>query len=240
MAKGESAGATIEVTVDQTTADTILTNSASCRSDALGVQPCRSQEVHTAVRPRGCADLSLSVDSPSELLYDVDSPEDIVYTLNVANQGPSRVAEVRLTAVLPVDPLTGISEVSLQSAEVIERTEGLGLFTCFPVQDSEGLVSQVACQLGGLNEGGTATVEIVVTPNAAIAGRTAVSSFSLVADNDCDESDNTGTSLTRLLTEAGGPESDLSIFKSGRSRVRPGDPLTYSLSVIHSALSNCA
>ena len=109
LAKGESAGATVEVTVDQTTPDTILTNSASCRSDALGVQPCRSQEVHTAVRPRGCADLSLSVDSPSELLYDAEDPEDIVYTLNVANQGPSRVTDVRLTAVLPVDPLTGIS-----------------------------------------------------------------------------------------------------------------------------------
>ena len=233
LAKGESAGATVEVTVDQTTPDTILTNSASCRSDALGVQPCRSQEVHTAVRPRGCADLSLSVDSPSELLYDAEDPEDIVYTLNVANQGPSRVTDVRLTAVLPVDPLTGISEVSFPSAEVIERIEGLGSFFCFPVQDLQGLVTQLECRLGGLNEGGKATVEIVVTPNAAIAGRTAVSSFALTGNNDCDESDNSRMSLTRLLTDSGGPESDLSIFKSGRSRVRPGDPLTYSLSVIN-------
>ena len=233
LAVGASAGATIEVKVDQSTEDTVLINSANCRSNEIGVHQCRSQEVSTVVRPRGCADLSLTVDSPSELLYAAEDPQDIVYTLNVANQGPSRVTGLQLTAVLPVDPLTGISEVSWQSAEVIEQTDGLGPSFCFPLQGSQRLITQVACRLGGLNEGGTATVEIVVTPNAAIAGRTAVSSFSLVANNDCDESDNATMSLTRLLTDAGGPESDLSIFKSGRSRVRPGDPLTYSLSVIN-------
>ena len=233
LAEGESAAVVIEVKVDQTAADRVLINSASCQSADTEASRCRAPEVKTVVRPRGCADLSMTVDSPSDLSYSARDPEDIVYTVKVDNPGPARTTEVRFLAALPVDPLTGLNEVTLQSADVTERTGGSGVAFCFPVRDSQGLTSQVACSLGGLEAEGRAIVEIVLTPNPAIAGRTVSSTFNVVNSNDCDESDNFKTSITGLRLEGGGPESDLSVFKAGRSRVRPGDSLTYSLTAIN-------
>ena len=227
LAEGESAAVVIEVKVDQTAADRVLINSASCQSADTEASRCRAPEVKTVVRPRGCADLSLTVDSPSDLSYSARDPEDIVYTVKVDNPGPARTTDVRLLVALPVDPLTGLNEVTFQSADVTERTGGSGVALCFPVRDSQGLTSQVACSFGGLEAEGRAIVEIVLTPNPAIAGRTVSSTFNLVNSNDCDESDNFKTSITGLRLEGGGPESDLSVFKAGRSRVRPGDSLTY-------------
>ena len=232
LADGESAGVAIEVKVDQSAADTVLTNSASCHSDDVDVSQCRSQGVQTDIRLRGCADLLLTVESPSALPYDAEDPQDLVYTIEVDNPGPARATEVRMLAVLPVDPLTGLNELTFQSAEVVERTGGSGVALCLPINSGK-LVSRVVCYLGGLEAAARATVEIILTPNAAIAGRTVSSTFSLTSSNECDESDNSRIAITRLPTEGGGPESDLFVFKSGRGRVRPGDSLTYSLKILN-------
>ena len=202
LADGESAAVVIETKIDQSTADTLLTNSANCHSTAVEVHQCRSQEAHTVVRPRGCADLSLTVDSPSEVPFSAEDPQDIVYTIDVNNPGPSRATRVRLSAMLPVDPLTGLTEVSFQSVEVIEG--GFDTF-CFGLPLLEGLTQQVECLLGNLDAGARSTVKIVLTPNAAIAGRVVSSTFRAVSGNDCDESDNFTNSLTRLHIDGEGP-----------------------------------
>jgi uncharacterized repeat protein (TIGR01451 family) len=70
----------------------------------------------------------------------------LTYTVVVANSGPNTATSISLTDILP-------SSVSLNSAK---STQGVCSGT-----------ATVTCSLGSLSSGGTVTVSIIVTPNAA-------------------------------------------------------------------------
>ena len=233
---GERAGAAIEVTVKPSATNTFLVNSASCGSDEVDPDECRVEGVTTAIRTDDCAALSLSVEGPTSTTYSADDPEEIAYTAVVTNQGPEEALGVRLNYTLPIDPLTRITEARFRSAEVLGQSGGSGNALCAPVRGAGGLVDQVSCTLGDLEADSSATVQIVLTANAAIVGRVVSNRFQVEDGSDCGgvEDSVVEVPLAVRLADVEGPQSDLSFRKNARSQVRPGDSLTYSLTISNS------
>ena len=220
---GERAGAAIEVIVKPSATNTFLVNSASCGSDEVDPDECRVEGVTTAIRTDECAALSLSVDGPTSTTYSADDPEEIAYTAVVTNQGPEEALGVRLDYTLPIDPLTRTTEARYRSAEVLGRSGGSGNALCAPVRGAGGLVDQVSCTLGDLEADSSATVQIVLTANAAIVGRVVSNRFQVEDGSDCGgvEDSVVEVPLTVRLADVEGPQSDLSFHKNARSQVRP-------------------
>ena len=136
----------------------------------------------------------------------------LTYTLEVRNRGPASSSDVVLNDQLPF-------RVSFQS---VTSSQG----SCL---ESNG---SVACRLGTLTAGASATVKIFVLVRASAAGATIVNSaLVLAAQDDPDYSNNRVEVETKVLkgTEL---QADLSLTKSDSpDRVEPGQQLIYSLSI---------
>jgi uncharacterized repeat protein (TIGR01451 family) len=181
-----------------------ITNQASVLSFVADPDSAdRSASTDTTVN--AAADLSLTkTDSPDPVFVD----DLITYTLDVNNAGPQDATGVTLTDTLP---------------------GGVTFNSAIPTQGGCSEASgTVTCALGTIANGGTANVEITVTPHSAgsITNQAAVTSD--VADRD---SDDTSASATTTVKDV----ADLSLTKGDSpDPVLAGELLTYALSAHNS------
>ena len=167
------------------------------------------------------ADLSTSITAPSSAAPGAP----VAYTLTVNNTGGSNATGVLATATLPAG--FGISSVN-----------GTSLFSC------SAAVPTVTCRGGAVSAGANATITINTTANATTpaAGQTLTYKATAVVDPEnaipeSNESNNT-SSHTLSVPAAAAPKEPLVFAKTAASpvdpngaQVRPGDQLTYTLTV---------
>jgi uncharacterized repeat protein (TIGR01451 family) len=116
----------------------------------------------------------------------VDAPDPVAaggaltYTITVSNLGPDAASAVTLQDVLPA---------------------GVTLVSVTPAQGSCSGTTTVTCELGGIAQGTSTTVEIVVTPTAAGTLSNSASAASPEADDV--PGNNTATAITTVT--GGGP-----------------------------------
>jgi uncharacterized repeat protein (TIGR01451 family) len=134
-----TASATVNIVIIPTTAGTI-TNDVSVAANETDSDGSNNQASEDTVAAGGEADLSVTkTASPDPALVDVD----LTYTIVVTNNGPDQADNITLTDTLP----GSVAYVSNDSG----CTEAAGTVTC---------------DLGSLNNGQSAPVDIVVTPTA--------------------------------------------------------------------------
>jgi uncharacterized repeat protein (TIGR01451 family) len=138
--------------------------------------------------------------------------DTFIYTVTVANNGPSRATGVVLTDTLPPNMTVG-SVVSTQGS-------------CAEVSGN------VTCNLGDLDNGGSAVVTITVTLVSAIGGQTinnAVSVASRVGDPDA--TNNIATQSTTIATPS---QADVSVsVVDSVDPVFVAKPLAYTVTVVN-------
>ena len=127
--------------------------------------------------PRPVADLAVTkADAPDP----VRAGERLTYTLSVTNEGPQAAREVRLTDALPAGVTIGTYEPSQGACELEQRI--------------------LACELGPLDAGQTATVTVAVVPERAGEITNTVRVGGNVSDRD--GSDDTATQTTTVAPAA--------------------------------------
>jgi uncharacterized repeat protein (TIGR01451 family) len=203
------ASATVHLTVAVNAGRTSgISNTATVSSDTLdAISGNDSATAGTGVDI--LADLSIVKSDSSDPVAVGDA---FTYTLDVANAGPSHATNVVVSDPLP-------AEVSYVSAT-----------------PSQGSCSEaggtVTCSLGALADGGTASIDVLVTADVDGPISNAASVSSDVADpasaNDSDAEDTTVQ-----------PRADLSITKSDSiDPVDSGNDLTYTLDVANAGPSD--
>ena len=171
--------------------------------------PTARASAQTTVDP--AADLSLTkTDAPDPVL----AGQQLTYTLTVANSGPRSATGVQLTDNLP-------STVAFGSAT-----------------PSQGSCSQasgtVTCALGTLANGGSATVDIMVTPQE---GGTITNQASVSSDLRDPTAPNNSASAETTVN----PAADLELTKTDSpDPVLAGELLTYTLAVHNAGPSSAA
>lgn len=178
--------------------------------------------------PNTLADLSTSLTAPSTA-----SPgASVGYTLTVNNSGGANATGVVAVATVPA----GFDIVS---------AAGSSLFSCTIA------VPTVTCRGGAVSAGGNATVTINATVSATTpaSGEALTYNTTAVVDPDnaipeANETNNT-SSHTLSVTQSSPPSGQLSVTKTAASpvdpngaRVRPGDLLTYTVTVKNTGTSN--
>ena len=150
-------------------------------------------------------DLAVTKSVPAGPVY---LGQPLTYTITVANGGPNTATNVSLSDTLPA----GVSFVSM--------TPSQGLCTLFG-----GIIT---CGLGSVASGGSATVQVVVTPTAT--GALTNTASATASQEERNAADNAGAVGVTVL-----PAADLAIAKSVTSPPTGpylnGRPLTYTLTV---------
>ena len=207
MAFGASVTLTITVEPEEAAGGTSITTVATVAGNQEDPDETNnSAPAATEVVP--VADLSIA---KSGLPVPVGVNEKLTYTLEVTNAGPSQATGVALSDTLP----EGVTLVSLDPRQG-SCTEEAGVVTC---------------ELGALDSGATATVEITVIPAApgTITNVAAVNSDI----TDPEEANNTATLVTEI-----DPRADLTITKtSSPDPVLLGQELSYSVTVTNAGPS---
>ena len=192
------ASATVTVVVQPTQTGTLLNSATVSASSSDPDLSNNDDNAQVAVEPAAALAVT-QADSPDP----VHVGEDLTYTVQVHNGGPDDAEAVTLTDTLPDD-------TTFQTA-----TPSTG--TC---SEAAGTVT---CDLGLLAADGDASVAITVSPDAAgtISNVATVSSTT----GDPDDSDNTATEQTTVLTSA-----DLALQMSDApDPVAIGEDLTYTI-----------
>jgi uncharacterized repeat protein (TIGR01451 family) len=191
--------ATVSIAVTPQSTGTITNTATVTGAQTDPVAPNNGASAQTTVNP--VANMALSkTDSPDPVLVG----GTLTYTLTAQNLGPSSGTGVTVTDTLPAG-------VSYQSAT-----------------PSQGSCSQtsgtVTCNLGTINNAGTATVSIAVTPQSA--GTITNSANVTAAPFDPSSADNSASAQTTV-----NPVADLSVTKTDSpDPVLVGGTLTYTLS----------
>ena len=141
---------------------------------------------------------------------------NMTYTLTVTNNGPSDAQSVSLNDSLP----PGTTFVS-------NTQTGGPAFACTP--------GAVNCTIAALAAGQTATFNVTVNVNAALANGTMLSNTAVVSSATADGTpgNNSSTAATTV-----GATADVSVTKSGPSTVIAGNTITYTLTVANGGASD--
>lgn len=195
------ANAKVDIIVTPKSAGT-LTNIASVTSGVTDSNSSNNRVMQsTTVEP--AADLALAkADNPDPVLNNTE----LTYTLTVTNKGPDAATGVVVTDTLPQEVTFVLSNAS-QGTCSGNRT--------------------VTCNLGRINSGAEATVEIiVVTPNTEADIENTASVTSGVSDPDLANNEAEKT-VTLVRMDA----ADLDLIKSAPSTAPVGDPILYEIRV---------
>ncbi|MCP3978028.1 MAG: DUF11 domain-containing protein, partial [bacterium] len=175
MANGASETLTITATVDAGTATTTIGNTASVSASDES-DPTPGNDSDSADITVQTADLTLTkTDSPDP----APSVGPLLYTLLVTNNGPDTATAVTLTDTLP-------ASTTFQSAT--------------PSQGSCSGTTTVTCNLGAILNGGTASVEILVTTS----GPGSITNNASVAAHEIDliPGDNAASENTDVVADS--------------------------------------
>ncbi len=182
------ATATLALVANVTASGTYVNTAAKSAESEFDPNPSNDSAVAGVVAGGGgspAADLGiLKLDSPDP----VRAGETLTYTLVVTNRGPNDATGVTVTDPLPA----GVSFVSAA-----------------PSQGACGGAATVACALGGLGAGNSATVSIVVAVSAAAVP--SVTNTATVAANEPDPNpgDDVATAPTTVV-----PVADVGLLKT--------------------------
>lgn len=177
------------------------------------------------------ADLSVSITAPSTAAAGAKA----TYTLTVNNSGGSNATDVYLSATLPAG-------FSLQPGSSVN---GTSLFNCTTV------LPTVTCLGGAVNAGANATITIPAVVSSTSAPPSGSLTYKTTAAVDPEdaiaESNNLNNTAQQVLTVPASPppSEPMTFTKTVASTVdptgaqaRPGDTLTYTLTVKNTGTSN--
>ncbi len=206
LAVGAVSTITVEVTVAPTlVTGAVLTNAVAVGADTIDPNPDNNRDVETThVATTGTADLAVA---KVDLADPVQTGQTVTYTVVVTNRGPSGATGVVLTDTLP-------ASLVLVSATPTQGPGCTGTTT-------------VACDLGAIASGSTASVTIVATATAPGV----VTNTASVTGNEPDPNPGNNTA-TEPTTVADPTAADLSVRKTDTpDPVAPGQVITYTLSI---------
>jgi len=195
---------TLTVAVNLAAAGTTLTNQATVSTTAANdpIPGDNSATAQTTVNP--AADVSVTKnDSPDPVAVG----SNLTYTITVTNNGPSAAAGVSLTDALPAN----VAFVSANST--------LGVCA-----EAAGTVT---CTIGALPNGASATITIVVTPQAPAVGIISNTATATAPTFDHVPGNNSDTEATIVQ-----PSADLAVTKADApDPVNVGQNFTYTVVV---------
>ncbi|MEL4319681.1 hypothetical protein WJX64_11765 [Leifsonia sp. YIM 134122] len=213
-APGATAVITIQATVDGDTAIGTATNTASVSSATADADPSNnSASADTEVT--GDADLVVTkTATPNPAV----AGSSITYTITVANSGPSTSRGVVLDDLLP--------------PEFVFASASPSQGTCDATVDSA-----LACDIGDIVNGATATLEVVMDIPADYTGTPeAVETVTATSDtSDPDASNNTASWTATTQVSA-----DLSISKQAPATAASGSQFSYTISPRNAGPSSAA
>lgn len=210
LANAATATVTIIVTPATAAAGTMLTNSSSVATSSSDPDLANnSASATTTVNP--AADMAVAItDAPDP----VNVGANVTYSATVSNAGPSNATGVSLANTLPAN-------VAFVSATPSQGNCGA------PV------AAVVTCNLGAVNNGASATVAFVVTPNAAAVPTITDSATVSAAEFDPVAANNNASQSTTV-----DPVADLSVTKTDTpDPVNVGSNVTYSITVANAGPS---
>lgn len=217
LVPGASAKATFRVTLDNAAAQSTVDNTATLNYRARTIGKSFVFTGNTVSTPvDASADLSLKKSiSPAA----PGAGEPATYTISVHNNGPSTAVGAVVTDPVPANQAIGTIDASSGTCTVDGQT--------------------VSCQLGDIASGATETVTIPVTFAADYNGTRGSNDASVLSPTyDPDPTNNVDTVTVSSSTA---PKSDLSVVKTAdKPTARPGDALTYTLTVHNTGPANAA
>lgn len=177
VSNGNTETVTIDVQVSPSFASTSLSNSASVTSDNVDPNPGDNSDSEDTVVEG--SDLSITK-------VDVADPvavgTNLQWTLTVQNDGPSNASNVQVVDTLP---------------------SGTTFVSAVPSQGGCSPVAGVTCNLGTLNNGASATVDITVLVDAGFAGTSMTNTVTVSSDNaDTNPGNNSDTENTTIIHPA--------------------------------------
>ncbi len=178
---GSSVTATITTTVDANITTASITNTAHIASDTT--DPVTTNNTATQKTTVSSANLGVTI-TPAPAAATVDGY--LTYTMNVANSGPNAATNVSLNDTLPAN-ITFVAATPSQG-------------TCTPGSGT------VACSLGSIAKGSTATVSIIVQPLPNAQG-TIITDSATVSATEVDTAlaNNTATASVKVNASTGIP-----------------------------------
>lgn len=174
------------------------------------------------------ADLSITKSSSGTVV--VGQP--LTYTLTVHNAGPDAASNVTVSDTLA----NLLDRPGLPGLVGITTTQG----TCTPAAPASVASATVSCNLGTLNNGGSATVTITIRPDntgSTILSRTNTATVTSSDVGDPSQGNNSSATISSNVT----PEVDVVVQKSVLpTTARVGEPLVYTVTARNNGPSAAA